>query len=166
MKVVLQKVKSASVKVNGRIVSSIGPGLLLLVGIKTDDVDSNSDYFVRKCLSIRLWPDESNPTSSKPWKLSVKDKDLEILVVSQFTLYGHVKNGSKPDFHNAMNGKDALLIFNEMVEKFKRSHDPEKIKTGCFGEEMEVSLVNDGPVTLILENNSKNDTGSDRPNLA
>ncbi|KAK9171796.1 D-tyrosyl-tRNA(Tyr) deacylase [Cryptosporidium meleagridis] len=166
MKVVLQKVKSASVKVNGQIVSSIGAGLLLLVGIRTDDVDSNSDYLVRKCLSIRLWPDESNPTSSKPWKLSVKDKDLEVLVVSQFTLFGNVKSGSKPDFHNAMSGKDALVIFNSMVEKFKKSHDPEKIKTGCFGEEMEVSLVNDGPVTLILENNSKNDAGSDKSSVA
>ncbi|OII75179.1 D-Tyr-tRNATyr deacylase [Cryptosporidium ubiquitum] len=166
MRVVLQKVKSASVKVNDQVVSSIGPGLLLLVGIRTDDVDSNSDYFVRKCLSLRLWSDESNPNSSNPWKLSVKEKDFEIMVVSQFTLYGHVKNGSKPDFHNAMKGKDALIIFNEMVEKFKKSHNPDKIKTGCFGEEMEVSLVNDGPVTLILENNSKSDVSSDRSSVA
>lgn len=165
MRVVLQKVKSASVKVNGQVVSSIGPGLLLLVGIKTDDVDSNSDYFVKKCLTLRLWPDESNPNSIKPWRHSVKDKDLEVMIVSQFTLYGNVKNGSKPDFHNAMNGKDALVIFNEMVEKFKNSHNSDKIKTGHFGEQMEVSLVNDGPVTLILENNCNNDTNSDKPSI-
>ncbi|KAJ1611766.1 putative D-Tyr-tRNatyr deacylase [Cryptosporidium canis] len=156
MKIVLQKVKSASVRVDGQEVSRIGPGLLLLVGIKTDDVSSNADYLVRKCLSLRLWADESDPSSRNPWRLSVKDKDLEILAVSQFTLYGHVKNGSKPDFHNAMNGKDALPIFNEFVEKLRISHCPDKVKTGSFGEHMEVSLVNDGPVTLVLENATKN----------
>lgn len=162
----MQKVKSASVKVNGQVVASIGPGLLLLLGIKADDVSSNSDYLVRKCLSLRLWSDESSPGSNNPWKLCVKDKDLEVLVVSQFTLYGHVKNGSKPDFHHAMNGRDALPIFNDFVEKLKKSHSPDKVKTGCFGEQMEVSLVNDGPVTLILENNCKLDANCGKSSVA
>ncbi|KAK6589453.1 hypothetical protein RS030_203214 [Cryptosporidium xiaoi] len=152
MKIVLQKVKSASVRVNDKF-SEIGPGLLILIGIRNDDIIENSDYLVRKCLSLRLWSDETE--NNLPWKLNVKDKNYEILIVSQFTLYGTVKNGSKPDFHYAMNGKDALIIFNSIVDKFKTSYSPEKIKTGFFGEQMEVNLINDGPVTLVIENETK-----------
>ncbi|KAH7648376.1 hypothetical protein FG379_000300 [Cryptosporidium bovis] len=152
MKLVLQKVKSASVRVNDKF-SEIGPGLLLLIGIRNDDIIGNADYLVRKCLSLRLWSDETE--NNLPWKLNVKDKNYEILIVSQFTLYGTVKNGSKPDFHYAMNGKDASVIFNSIVDKFKTSYNPEKIKTGFFGEQMEVNLINDGPVTLIIENETK-----------
>ncbi|KAH8739964.1 RNA helicase-like protein [Cryptosporidium ryanae] len=152
MRIVLQKVKSASVKANDQ-VSEIGPGLLLLVGIRNNDIIENADYLVRKCLSLRLWSDETE--SSIPWKLNVKDKEYEILVVSQFTLYGTIKSGSKPDFHYAMNGKDASVIFDMVVNKFKTSYKSEKIKTGFFGRQMDISLVNDGPVTLILDNETK-----------
>ncbi|KAL7067968.1 D-tyrosyl-tRNA deacylase family protein [Cryptosporidium serpentis] len=153
MKVVIQKVSKASVLVDNEIISCIGPGIVVLLGIGIKDTLGDADYYIKKCLNIRLWPDLED--NQKMWKYSIIDKNYEILLVSQFTLYGNIKKGSKPDFHNAMNGKDALIIFNKIVDKFKEIYSQDKIKIGSFGSHMELQLVNDGPVTICLDEKSQ-----------
>ena len=146
MKAVIQRVVSGSVSVNGEIVSSIGRGIVALIGIHRDDTRADLDYIVRKIISLRLWEDESG----RRWAKSAKDLDLEILCVSQFTLY-HVMKGNKPDFHLAMAGDKSKLFYEEFLTEMRKGYKNEKIKDGVFGAMMEVNIVNDGPVTLELD---------------
>ncbi|KAL3519915.1 hypothetical protein ACH5RR_018064 [Cinchona calisaya] len=147
MRAVVQRVASASVEVEGRIVSSIGPGLLVLVGLHESDVDSDADYICRKVLNMRLFPNEK---TGKTWDQNVMQKNLEILLVSQFTLYGILK-GNKPDFHVAMPPERARPFYESVVEKFQKAYKPDVVKDGIFGAMMKVNLVNDGPVTMQLD---------------
>ena len=147
MKAIIQRVVSGSVSVNGELISSIGKGIVALIGIHKDDTKSDLDYIVRKLVTLRLWEDESG----RRWAKSAKDLDLEILCVSQFTLY-HVMKGNKPDFHLAMGGDQSKLFYEEFLTEMKKAHSDEaKIKNGVFGAMMEVNIVNDGPVTLELD---------------
>ncbi|XP_074272323.1 uncharacterized protein LOC141596144 [Silene latifolia] len=147
MRAVVQRVSSASVEVEGQIVSKIGPGYLVLVGILESDTDSDSDYICRKVLNMRLFPNE---TTGKSWDQSVMQRNYEVLLVSQFTLYGILK-GNKPDFHVAMPPLSAKPFYESLVEKFRKSYKADMIKDGIFGAMMKVNLVNDGPVTMQLE---------------
>ncbi|KAH9610996.1 hypothetical protein KSS87_013227 [Heliosperma pusillum] len=147
MRAVVQRVSSASVEVEGQIVSKIGPGYLVLVGILESDTDSDSDYICRKVLNMRLFPNE---TTGKSWDQSVMQRNYEVLLVSQFTLYGILK-GNKPDFHVAMPPQSAKPFYESLVEKFRKSYKADMIKDGIFGAMMKVDLVNDGPVTMQLE---------------
>ncbi|XP_019246131.1 PREDICTED: D-tyrosyl-tRNA(Tyr) deacylase [Nicotiana attenuata] len=147
MRAVVQRVVSASVEVEGRIVSAIGPGLLVLVGLHESDVDSDADYICRKVLNMRLFPNEE---TGKTWDLSVVQKSYEILLVSQFTLYGILK-GNKPDFHVAMPPEKAKPFYASLVEKFQKAYKQDAVKDGIFGAMMKVNLVNDGPVTMHLD---------------
>ena len=147
MKAVVQRVLSGSVSVDGEVVSSIGKGIVALIGIHKDDTKTDLEYLVRKLVSVRLWEDEGG----RRWAKSAKDLDLEILCVSQFTLY-HVMKGNKPDFHLAMAGDQSKLFYEEFLTQMKKNHSSEdKIKNGVFGAMMEVNIVNDGPVTLELD---------------
>lgn len=143
MKIVLQRVSSASVEVDSKIVGKIGKGVLILLGIGEDYTEDKLEYFVKKIPNIRLWASDK-----KGFDLSLKDIDGEILVVSQFTLHG-VLNGNKPDFHNSMKADKAEEIYDRFVLKLKEQGL--KVETGKFGAMMNVSLINDGPVTLVLE---------------
>ncbi|XP_023541323.1 D-aminoacyl-tRNA deacylase-like [Cucurbita pepo subsp. pepo] len=147
MRAVVQRVASASVEVDGRIVSEIGPGLLVLVGVHDSDTDSDAEYICRKVLNMRLFPNES---TSKAWDLNVMQKNYEVLLVSQFTLYGILK-GNKPDFHVAMPPQTAKPFYASVVERFGKSYKPDAIKDGVFGAKMKVNLVNDGPVTMQID---------------
>ncbi|XP_038710117.1 D-aminoacyl-tRNA deacylase [Tripterygium wilfordii] len=147
MKAVVQRVASASVEVDGLIVSEIGPGLLVLVGLHESDTDSDADYICRKVLSMRLFPNES---TGKSWDQNVMQRNYEVLLVSQFTLYGILK-GNKPDFHVAMPPGKAKLFYASLVDKFQQSYKTDAIKDGVFGAMMKVNLVNDGPVTMQLD---------------
>lgn len=147
MRAVVQRVASASVEVEGRIVSAIGPGLLVLVGLHESDADSDAEYICRKLLNMRLFPNEK---TGKTWDQNVMQKNLEVLLVSQFTLYGILK-GNKPDFHVAMPPEKARLFYESVVEKFRKAYKPDVIKDGIFGAMMKVNLVNDGPVTMQLD---------------
>ncbi|XP_021766023.1 D-tyrosyl-tRNA(Tyr) deacylase-like [Chenopodium quinoa] len=147
MRAVVQRVTSASVEVDGSIVSQIGPGLLVLIGVHDSDSDSDSNYLCRKVLNMRLFPNEN---TGKAWDQSVMQKNYEVLLVSQFTLYGTLK-GNKPDFHVAMPPQRAKPFYEAVVENFRKSYNPDSIKDGIFGAMMKVNLVNDGPVTLQLE---------------
>ncbi|XP_066313724.1 uncharacterized protein [Miscanthus floridulus] len=150
MRAVVQRVLSASVEVEGRIVSAIGPGLLVLVGLHEADTDSDADYICRKVLNMRLFP---NDKTEKAWDRSVMQRNFEVLLVSQFTLYGILK-GSKPDFHVAMPPAKAKPFYASLVEKFQRSYSADSVKDGVFGTMMKVSLVNDGPVTMQIDSPS------------
>ena len=159
MKAVLQRVVAGSVTVGGEVVSSIGRGIVALIGIHRDDTRADMDYIVRKLVSLRMWEDEAG----RRWAKSAKDLDYEILCVSQFTLH-HVMKGNKPDFHLAMAGEKSKLFYEEFLSEMKKAHSEEKIKDGVFGAMMEVNIVNDGPVTLELD--SANNAAADKKTKA
>eukprot|EP01130_Rhizamoeba_saxonica_P011510 TRINITY_DN4782_c0_g1_i3.p1 TRINITY_DN4782_c0_g1~~TRINITY_DN4782_c0_g1_i3.p1 ORF type:complete len:152 (+),score=28.11 TRINITY_DN4782_c0_g1_i3:157-612(+) len=151
MRIIIQRVNRASVSVGDNIVSAIGKGLLVLVGIGRDDNPDDSQYMKRKVLNTRLWPD---PDTQRPWSKSVKQMDYDILFVSQFTLFNTMK-GNKPDFHKAMPGNEAREFYEDFLRSVVADYNPDKIKDGAFGEMMNVSLENDGPVTLHLDSRDK-----------
>ena len=146
MRVVVQRVKSSSVTVDGKVIGKIARGLNLLVGIASTDTEVELKWMARKCLELRLFPDAAE---DKAWQKSVMDIQGEILVISQFTLYGDCRKGRRPSFSNSASPDIAEKLYDRFVHKLKPSglH----IATGKFGAMMEVSIDNDGPVTLILE---------------
>ncbi len=143
MKIVIQRVKQAKVKVNSEVIGNIQQGLLILVGAEKDDDSSDVQYLVSKVLNLRIFEDENTKMN-----LSVSDIQGEILAVSQFTLLGDCKKGRRPSFDKAAKGKDALSLYEQFVSEFKKSGL--SIQTGKFGAHMQLELINDGPVTLIL----------------
>jgi D-tyrosyl-tRNA(Tyr) deacylase len=147
MRIVVQRVKSASVTVDGQVISSIGPGILGLVGIHEHDSGQNIEECTRKILGCKLW---ANP-DGKPWKHSVKQKDYELLLVSQFTLYGTLSKRQQPDYKLAMKNVPARVLYHKFLDTLRQSYAPGKIHDGEFGAMMDVSLVNDGPVTIVIE---------------
>lgn len=144
--------------VKEEVVGSIKEGLCLLVGIHRDDTLETVKSMVPKVIKLRLFGEEKGE-----WKLSVRDlHHLSILAVSQFTLYARTDKGSKPDFHEAMRGDLALPMFNEFVAMLRRElGSDERVQTGAFGQFMAVNIVNDGPVTIILD--SKKPSTDDKP---
>ncbi|KAI5953262.1 DTD1 [Candida jiufengensis] len=157
MRLVLQKVKNASVTVDNKIISSIGNGLMLLVGISTSDTQEDVSKLSKKILSLRVFEDITKEAGTntewvgKPWSKSIKDIGGEILSVSQFTLYGTIKKGSKPDFHKAAKGEDAIKLYTLFLDQLKDGLGKEKVKDGEFGAMMEVNLQNSGPVTIVWD---------------
>ncbi|NJN72980.1 MAG: D-tyrosyl-tRNA(Tyr) deacylase [Limnothrix sp. RL_2_0] len=145
MKIILQRVKSSQVTVNGNIIGKISRGLNLLVGISPTDTITELQWLQRKCLELKLFPDPSG----KPWANSVQDIRGEILVISQFTLYGDCRKGRRPSFSAAAKPDQAESLYNHFVAMLRETDL--NIQTGQFGAMMEVEIVNDGPVTLILE---------------
>ena len=139
----LQRVKSASVMVSKKTISNIGLGVLVLLGVKEDDTQEDIDYLVNKISSLKIFPKEE-----RHFALSIKEQNAEILLVSQFTLYGNFKKGSKPSFTNAMNGPDAKNLYLEFGRKLDEKGF--NISYGEFGAYMQIEMVNDGPVSLIL----------------
>ena len=150
MRVVVQRVKSSSVRVNSEVIGKIDRGLNLLVGITATDTEAELDWMTRKCLDLRLFPDESD----KPWSKSVIDIQGEILVISQFTLYGDCRKGRRPSFSNSATPDIAEPLYDLFICKLKQSGL--NIATGKFGAMMEVAIDNDGPVTLVLEKENSN----------
>lgn len=146
MKIVLQKVKRAWVDVEDKTVGEIADGLVLLLGITHEDAEEKADWLIEKVLKLRIF---SDPGSETFMDKSVVDVGGGILVVSQFTLYGDCKKGTRPSFTEAAKPERAEELYNYFVEKM-RSYGM-RVETGKFGEHMEVDLVNDGPITLILE---------------
>ncbi|PIA15677.1 D-tyrosyl-tRNATyr deacylase 1 [Coemansia reversa NRRL 1564] len=153
MRAVLQRVAQASVTVGDRVVGAIGPGICVLVGICQEDTREDMEYIAKKIIGMRVFDDDES--SGSMWKKSVQDKGLEILCVSQFTLYGKTTKGMKPDFHQAMRSVESRQVFDDLVVQLGKLYDPAKIATGEFGAMMQVALVNDGPVTLQLDSRNK-----------
>lgn len=150
MKAVIQRVLRARVIVQDEIVGSIQNGLCVLVGIAKDDTDADLEFVARKILSLRLFEDEGTA-----WKMSVVDKNFEILCVSQFTLQARVNKGAKPDFHMAMNSANSQEVYNKFLELIKSKYKCDKIQDGKFGAYMKVDIQNDGPVTIVVESPEK-----------
>ncbi|KAJ1952010.1 D-tyrosyl-tRNA(Tyr) deacylase, partial [Dipsacomyces acuminosporus] len=141
MRAVLQKVLEASVTVDGKVVGQIGKGVCVLVGINQSDTKEDLEHVAKKILGLRVFEDESGGM----WKKSVKDLGLEVLCVSQFTLYGKTTKGTKPDFHEAMKSSESKRFFDDFVQRLGELYDSSKISTGQFGAIMKVGIVNDGP---------------------
>jgi D-tyrosyl-tRNA(Tyr) deacylase len=144
MKVVLQRVKNAHVEVAGATVGAIGPGLVILLGVARTDSHKDADYLVDKTVHLRIFPDEAGRMNR-----SILETGGALLVVSQFTLYGDCKKGRRPSFEEAAPGEQARELYEYFVSHLNSSNII--VETGVFQAEMEVHLVNDGPVTIILE---------------
>ena len=147
MRVVIQRVKSSQVEVAGVVIGKIGLGLNLLVGIADSDTEAELDWMARKCLDLRLFPDTD--TSNERWEKSVQEIRGELLVVSQFTLYGDCHKGRRPSFTRSAAPESAKELYEQFVDKLRQSGL--QVETGEFGAKMQVSIENDGPVTLLLE---------------
>ena len=146
MKFVIQRVTKGCVRVEGQIVGQIGKGLMILVGLTEGDTEEYIDHVVDKLLNIKLFDDEKGAR----WKESVKSLGLDLLLVSQFTLYNTLK-GNKPDFHFAMEGNKANELFDKIVKRAKEKYNEKKVQTGKFGEHMFIEMECDGPVTINWE---------------
>ena len=148
MRVVVQRVRASSVTVNREVIGRIDRGLMLLVGITPTDTAAELAWMARKCLELRLFP---SPKSDR-WDCSVQDIQGDLLVVSQFTLYGDCRKGRRPSFDRAAPPTQAEALYNEFVTLLRASGL--RVETGQFGAMMQVEIVNDGPVTLLLERES------------
>lgn len=144
MKVVLQRSGNASVTVDGEVTGAIRKGYVLLVGITHDDTEQDADYIAKKVAGLRLWEDEEGKMNR-----SIDEVEGEILSVSQFTLYGDVRKGRRPSFIEAARPEKAEPIWNYFNEALREQGLT--VETGVFGAMMDVSLFNDGPVTIIIE---------------
>ncbi|MBQ9245216.1 D-tyrosyl-tRNA(Tyr) deacylase [bacterium] len=144
MRVVVQKVKKASVSIDNELYSSIKQGYLVLFGAEKGDTINQADWMANKLSVLRCFPDENGKMN-----LSVKDVQGEMLVVSQFTLCTDIRKGTRPSFDNAMSPKEAKEMYEYFISKLQENNIP--IKTGVFGAHMEVNLLNDGPVTFVIQ---------------
>lgn len=147
MKLVIQKVSSASVETEGTCVGKINKGFLVLVGIGKNDTKETADQFIKKMVNLRIFADENGKIN-----LSLADVGGEVLLVSQFTLYANCKKGNRPSFFDAGEPQSAEALYEYMVEKVKESVPV--VETGKFGALMKVSLINEGPFTIILDENT------------
>ena len=143
MKVLVQRSKEASVKVDNKIVGKIDNGMVILVGFTHADNSTNIDYMVDKVLNLRIYDDENGVMNK-----SILDTNGSILSISQFTLYADARKGRRPSYADALNGNESSKLYDEFNEKLRKHIH---VETGIFGAEMEVSLINDGPVTIMLE---------------
>ena len=148
MKFVVQRVTEASVAVEGKTVVEIGKGYLVLIGVGELDTEEIADRYLKKLIGLRIFEDADGKTN-----LSLKDVGGELLLVSQFTLYANCKKGNRPSFIEAGNPEKANALYEYIIRKAKEQVPV--VETGIFGADMKVSLVNDGPFTIILENLEK-----------
>ena len=144
MRLLVQRVSSAQVDVDSKTVGKINNGFLVLIGVTHTDTREIADYLVKKLCNLRVFKDENSKMN-----LSIKDVEGELLIVSQFTLYADCQHGNRPSFVNSAKPDMANELYKYFGEKCKR--EVEKVETGIFGADMKVSLLNDGPVTIMLE---------------
>lgn len=144
MRALIQRVKRASVTINSQIIGKINEGLLIFLGVGEDDTEKQVQYLVEKCTGLRIFTDEQDKMN-----LSVKDIKGEILIVSQFTLYGDCKKGKRPSFVRAARPETAIPLYESFIAHCKNTGL--NIQTGEFGADMQIELINDGPVTIWLD---------------
>lgn len=144
MRVVVQRVKKASVSIDGEVYNKINSGFLVLLGISSTDSKQDVDYLVKKVCNLRIFSDENDKMN-----LSLKDTKGELLIISQFTLYGDCTQGNRPSFIQAAKPDIAIPLYEYFIEECKKQI--EIVKTGSFGKDMKVELLNDGPVTIIID---------------
>ncbi len=146
MRAVIQRVKNAKVEVEGKKISEIGKGVLVFLGIGKGDNEKDFEYISRKIANLRIFEDENSK-----FNLSLIDVKGEVLIVSQFTLYGDCRKGRRPSFDAAESVERSEKIYREFIEYFKKNYPEIPLKEGIFQAHMEVSLINDGPVTFLLD---------------
>lgn len=144
MKLVIQRVKNASVKVDEKIVGEIEKGFLVLIGIKAGDTKQQADYLVKKVCKLRVFTDENDKMN-----LNIKDVGGKLLIVSQFTLYGNCNDGNRPSFTEAARPEEAIPLYEYFCDECAKNGI--EVQRGIFGADMKVELLNDGPVTIIIE---------------
>lgn len=149
MRVIIQRVKNASVSIENKIHSSINKGLLILLGIEDSDSEEDIEWMCHKITNLRIFNDEKGVMN-----LSVKDTNGEFLVVSQFTLYASTKKGNRPSYIRASKPEIAIPLYESFCKKLEVLNN-KSIKTGVFGADMEVHLINDGPVTIMIDSKQK-----------
>ncbi|GFO85185.1 MULTISPECIES: D-aminoacyl-tRNA deacylase [Anaerostipes] len=145
MKLVIQRVSEASVSVQENVIGKIQKGFLVLIGVGKEDTEETADKYIRKMLGLRIFEDENGKTN-----LSLKDVGGQLLLVSQFTLYANCRKGNRPSFIEAGDPAAAEALYEYMIRQCKK--EIPVVETGEFGAEMQVSLINDGPFTIVLEN--------------
>lgn len=143
MKVVIQRVLNSSVVIDDGIKKCISKGLMILVGMTYNDNEDDIDYLINKIINLRIFEE------NEKMNLSVKDIDAQILLIPQFTLYADCKSGNRPSFKDALGFNEASKLFYSFIEKLSKTNI--KFETGEFGSDMKVSLINDGPVTIIID---------------
>lgn len=143
MRVLVQRSKKSSVKVDNKVVGQISKGMVLFVGFTAGDSEENIDYMIQKVLKLRIFDDDNNVMNR-----NILETNGEILSISQFTLYADTKKGNRPSYIKALNSKEASILYQKFNEKLSKYI---KLETGIFQSEMEVSITNDGPITIMLE---------------
>lgn len=149
MKIVIQRVSESSVTIDGKIHSSITEGMMILVGFQEEDNSEDIDWIIHKVLNLRIFDDENGIMNK-----SIVDIDGEIMIISQFTLQASTKKGNRPSYINAAKPEVSIPLYNSFLEKIELSFG-KKIKSGIFGQEMKVSLINNGPVTIVIDTKNK-----------
>ncbi len=149
MRVVIQKVKEASVTVEGEMIASIKKGLLVLLGIENDDEQGDIDYLVKKTIQLRIFEDEAGVMNR-----SVQEVDGDLIIVSQFTLQANTKKGNRPSYIRAAKPEISIPLYEKFIDSIEKVLE-KKVGTGKFGAMMDVALINDGPVTIIIDSKQK-----------
>jgi D-aminoacyl-tRNA deacylase len=149
MRVVIQRVKKAEVRINENIFSQIGPGLLIFLGIEDVDIEDDIDWLCNKISQLRVFNDNEGVMN-----LSIQQKEGDLLVISQFTLFASTKKGNRPSYIRASKPNVAIPLYNIFIERLKQKSGID-VKTGTFGADMQVELINDGPVTIIIDTKNK-----------
>ena len=149
MRVVIQRVSEASVTIDLKIKSKIGNGLLILLGIEPNDQEEDIRWLVKKISNLRIFPDDQNVMNK-----SIIDQSLEMLVISQFTLFASTKKGNRPSYIRAARPEIAIPLYETFVKELEQTSQL-IVKTGTFGADMKVALINDGPVTICMDSKNK-----------
>lgn len=154
MRAVIQRVLQASVMINGQIKSRINMGLLVFVGIEDEDTTEDIEWLSNKIVNLRIFDDENNADSNRQPNISVKDIDGDILAVSQFTLHASTKKGNRPSYIKASKAEIAIPLYEKFIIRLAGDLD-KIIHTGEFGADMKVQLINDGPVTIMIDTKNR-----------
>jgi len=149
MRVVIQRVLKSIVKSKEKVISQIGTGLVLFVGVEIEDNEEDADWLTEKIVNLRIISDDTGKMNK-----SLKDTNQDVLVISQFTLHAKTKKGNRPSFIKSANQEDALFLYNYFIERLQSKLNV-KVKTGKFGADMYVNLINNGPVTIIIDSKQK-----------
>lgn len=150
MRLVIQRVSSASVEVEDFVVAEIEKGLLILAGIEEADTREDIDWLVKKTTQLRIFNDTEDVMN-----LSIQDISGKIILVSQFTLHASTKKGNRPSYIRAAAPETAIPLYEDLIDEFRKVLGNKKVETGIFGADMQVYLVNDGPVTIIMDSKNK-----------
>jgi D-aminoacyl-tRNA deacylase len=149
MRALVQRVKSGSVTIDGNVHASIGRGFVVLLGVKVGDTPEETEFLADKCASLRIFEDEQGKMN-----LGLRDVDGSVLIVSQFTLYADAQKGNRPGFSEAARPEEAEPLYEIFVKRMTTVLGSEKVRTGMFRAMMDVNIVNDGPVTILIESKS------------